>query len=445
MNIKEKESFFKKISHLDSRYYPHISIWDKDIKERELKKNWRKRIKETLKGDKNWPGLYVHIPFCLTKCFFCQFVTRIVSSSSDLCQYLECLKKEIDFFSPLFKNVRFSTLYLAGGTPTILSSSQLDWLFSLLEKKFNLENTIQRIIESTPSTLDEEKLEIIKKHKFNRLTIGIQTTDRRLLKKVNRPFQTKNMIKKIFKISRKIGIKILNIDLLIGMPYQTRKSFFSTLKFIISLKPEAIHIFPYKDENETIFKKIGVVLKEKNIIERKKTFEAAEKILRRVGYKSFKHEPFLLTPMASNLQLQFCYKPESLLGLGSGALSYIPYHLAYINSSLSEYMKIKERPIIRKGYFIDKEETIRYYVIEHIREGLDLKKFENIFLIKFSDIFKKEIKELKKVNRLEIKNGIVKLKVKNDYEAKDDVDFRTYSRFFYSQKVIEKLKKKYDS
>ncbi len=441
MDLKEKESFLKKISEFDSRYYPHVSIWNENISESRLKKEWRARVKEILKGDKDFPGLYLHIPYCQTKCYFCQFLTRATNSTAEVNRYLKLLEKEINFFSPLFKDISFSTLYLAGGTPTILSASQLDFLFNLLEKKFDLENTFQRIIESTPSTLDEEKIKVIKKYRFNRLTIGIQTADRKLLKKVNRPFQTKNMIKKIFKIARKEKIEILNVDLILGMPFQSSKSFFESLEFVISLMPEAIHIFPYKDERETLFKRWGIVLKDKDIITRKRDYEIAEKLLKKAGYKNFKHEPFLLTPKAANFQLQFCYELSSLLGLGANALSYIPYHLAYTNPSLDDYEKMGKGVMVRKGYFIDKEETIRYYVLEHIRGGIKINDFEKRFGVNFRSFFSEEIKELRKVNRLEIKNGVIRIKAKGDYEAKDDSDFRTYSRFFYSQKVIDELKK----
>ena len=128
MNLKLKEKlFFYLARNFDSMDYPPIILW-KDIKRKSVIEAWRRRAARIVKGAVDYPGLYVHIPYCQTKCFFCKFRVRVGNAPGILNQYLKCLKGEIEEFSKPLKGVFFKTLYLAGGTPSILSASQLDEL-----------------------------------------------------------------------------------------------------------------------------------------------------------------------------------------------------------------------------------------------------------------------------------------------------------------------------
>lgn len=443
MNLKQKENLFKYLAkHFDSMDYPPILIW-KNIKREFIKEGWRKRVKEILKGTVDYPGLYIHIPYCQTKCFFCKFKTRTSNSKRVLNEYLGCLKREIEEFSPLFKGVPFKTLYLAGGTPTIFSASQLDILFKILKKNFNLKETFQKLIEATPATLSLEKLKILKKHGINRITIGVQVLNKKLLNLINRKNQTKEMVRDVFSKAQKIGIEIINIDLVAGLPGQTTKSFLEDLDFILQMKPDALHLYSYEEESLVVFYRIGKRIKKEDRIRRNKMIELADKKIKKYGYRHYRNEPYLLSSQAANYQFQFRYfSNSSLLGLGAEALSYIPNHYAYENSKLEEYLgcRVKQTlPPYLNGYPITKMDTQLNYVLNNIRAGLNKKRFSQIYGLNFDKIFQKEISFLRKIKRLEENNGIIKLIAKNDFE------FRTYSKFFFSQKMIKKLEKIVDN
>lgn len=438
MNIEKKEKLFKYLAkHFDSMYYPPIMIWRK-IKRELIKEGWRRRTEEISEGTIDYPSLYIHIPYCQTKCFFCKFITRVGNFQGVLARYLKCLKEEIEEFSPIFKKIPFKTLYLAGGTPTIFSASQLDTLFNILEKRFNLKETFQRLIESTPATLSEEKLKILKKHGINRLTIGIQVLNKELLSLINRKNQTEEMVKESFFRARELGIEIINLDLVAGLPGQTNEIFLKDLDFVLGLRPDALHIYPYEEEESVIFYKMGKRLKANDRIKRDEMFRLADTEIRKHGYQPYRNEPYLLSWQASNFYFQFrdLYN-SSILGLGAMAESYIPYRYVYQNSGLDEYLNFRLKKyfsLYLNGYPLNKNETLINYIINNIRAGLDKKKFFKLFNLDFDKAFYRELESLRKLKRLEEDKEGIKLVAKNDFE------FRTYSKFFFSPRIIKELR-----
>ena len=440
MNLKLKEKlFFYLARNFDSMDYPPIILW-KDIKRKSVIEAWRRRAARIVKGAVDYPGLYVHIPYCQTKCFFCKFRVRVGNAPGILNQYLKCLKGEIEEFSKPLKGVFFKTLYLAGGTPSILSASQLDELYCLLEKKYNVSETSQRLIEATPATLSAEKIKVLKKHKVNRLTIGIQSMDKHLLARINRNNQTAAMIRDSYKNARRAGIDIINVDLVAGIPGQSIESFSRDVDLVLGLRPDAVHIFAYEEEDLVIFYKMGERMTGPDRVKRDEMMALADVKIRKDGYHSYKGESYLLSPQAANFQLQLRYLANgTLLGLGAEALSYIPGYYAYENSKLEQYLRLRskgEAPPYLNGYPLNMVETRTNYIINNIRDGLDKAMFRRLYGVDFDKTYQKEIGALRQLGRLEEKNVRVRLAVKSDLE------FRAYSKFFFSPAVINELKDK---
>jgi oxygen-independent coproporphyrinogen-3 oxidase len=440
MNLKEKEKLFRYVAQkYDSMDYPPNRIWGK-IRKEAIRDAWKERVKEIASGAVDFPGLYIHVPYCQTKCFFCKFKTRVANSEKILQEYLKCLEADIDYFSPIFKKVEFKTVYLAGGTPTIFSVKQLDRIFKYLTQKFNLAHTLQRQIEATPATLNFDKLKILKKYNFNRLTIGVQSLDDKVLALMNRRNQNYALVRNIYDQARKIGIEIINLDLVVGLPKQSINSFVKDLRRILSLRPDAIHIYPYEEEDQVIFYRMGKLMACSDRERRDKMVELADNGIKKAGYEPYRNEPYLLSPKAANFQFQFRYLFNgSLLGLGAGALSYIPGQYSYQNHGLDEYLcncieENNERYFL--GVALDNSETRINYVINNIRAGVDKARFLSIFKIDFSVLFRKELDSLRKIGRLSEDGNKVKLIANNDFE------FRAYSKFFYSNKVINELKRR---
>jgi len=440
VTVKEKEKLFKHLArHHDSMDYPPIMLY-RNVKRESIKSAWRKRIVEISRGALDYPGMYIHVPYCQTKCFFCKFRTRVGNSEKITGRYLDCLKEEIKDFAPLFKKVGFKTLYLGGGTPTIFSASQLDTLFTALEKEFNLKDTFQRLIESSPATLNPEKIGVIKKHGFNRLTIGVQAVDRKVLDSINRRNQTVEMVRDVFFAARSAGIEVINLDLILGLPGQSGYSFLKDLDFILRLKPEAVHIYSYEEDREAVFVRAGRMATRKEKAGAVKLLRLADREIKKYGYRYYRNEPYLLFPRAANFQFQFRYSINgSLLGIGAGALSYIPNHFAYHNTGLDDYLKCrrgKNLPAHVEGYRLNSGESRINYVINNIRAGVDKARYLELYKSDFDKEFRGNMAALKKLDRLQESEGLVRVAVKDNFE------FRTYSKFFFSQKVVKELQKR---
>ena len=438
MNHKEKETFFislaKKFEVMD---YPPASIWKMITRDR-IKEGWRTRIKEIIRGEIDYPGLYIHVPYCRSKCFYCRYISHVCNHPRMISPYLKYLRRELEDFSPLFKKVSFKTLYIGGGTPTVLSASQLNSLLGYLEKQFNLGATLQRIIESTPFELSSEKLNVLKKHGVNRLTIGIQTADKMLMKLTNRTIQSRKIIRDAFARVRSVGIKYINSDLIAGFPGQDTASFLRDVDFVLSLRPSAIHIYPYRENEHVIFYKSGKRINDEDKKGTAIMLELADKRIKDCGYRHFRNEPYLLTPEAANFQMQFRYLNGSLLGLGAGALSYIPNYYSYHNPVLNDYLStaIKGKlPSFLEGYKLSRKASLINYVMNNIRPGIDKERYSSIFGSEFDDDFRDEITSLRMLNRLEEDGRKTKLIAANDFE------FKVYSKFFYSTRVIKEIQK----
>ncbi|MBU1075902.1 MAG: radical SAM protein [Spirochaetes bacterium] len=440
MNIKEKIKFFNYLAEdFDSRDYPPIMLW-KSIQRQRIEEGWKQRVKEISSGEADAPGLYIHIPYCQTKCFFCQFKVLAGTDPEMHSRYLECLKNEMKRMSPLVKKLSFKTFYLAGGTPTIFSAEQLEDLFNTAEKRFNLSQTVQRLIEATPATLSLKKLRVLKKYGFNRITIGVEVIDKKMLHAINRQHQTEKMVKDSFEQARQAGIEFINTDLIAGLPGQSIDSFLYGVRFILKMRPDAIHIFTYREEELVIFCRIGKRITDKDRLRKDKMLALAEKMIRKAGYGFGSNEPYLLTPDAANFQLQYRYQYNvTLLGLGALALSFIPNHHVYHNAQIEDYLKFwpedKATPFFT-GYPISRAETRLNYVLNNIRNGLDKEQFFRLYGVQFDKTYQKEIEDLKRINRIKNDSEKVKLITKNDFE------FRSYSKFFFGSRVIKELQAK---
>lgn len=196
-------------------------------------------------------SLYIGIPFCPTRCLYCSFISNSVKSSGKyMDEYVDCLKREIEYTSKILnkRNIRIETVYIGGGTPTTLSHIQLDGLFSALYKSFDLSNLKEFTVEAgRPDTISEEKLDVINAYGIDRISINPQTMNEKTLKVIGRN-HTPGEIIKAYELARKKGIKIINMDIIAGLPGENFEDFKYTLEEVERLSPEntTIHTMSVK-------------------------------------------------------------------------------------------------------------------------------------------------------------------------------------------------------
>ena len=196
-------------------------------------------------------GIYVHIPFCRKKCNYCDFIS-FPCKEHLIDNYFSALEKEIDSFN--IENKEIFTIYIGGGTPSFCDSKYIVRLMSLLKYKFSIKEDAEITIEVNPGTVSEEKLLDYKKAGINRLSIGLQSTNNRLLKLIGR-IHTYEAFLETFEYAKKVGFENINVDLMLALPTQTKEELIESLNNVINLKPNHISLYSLILEENTELEK----------------------------------------------------------------------------------------------------------------------------------------------------------------------------------------------
>ena len=192
------------------------------------------------------PGLYIHIPFCVSKCFYCDFYsTTSISAVSD---FLDALFKEMEMYCHQFNPI--DTVYIGGGTPSLLNPEQLEKILTRVRTNFNLIETPEITIETNPADLNRSFLESIFKIGINRINIGVQSFDEIVLDFLGRRHSVKEAISAI-EASRKAGFKNIGLDLIYGVPGQGIGVWLNTLKQGVAFSPEHLSCYQLTLEGKT--------------------------------------------------------------------------------------------------------------------------------------------------------------------------------------------------
>lgn len=195
-------------------------------------------------------SLYVHIPFCLKRCIYCDFISGIYTpEKADV--YIDALKKEIRSISD---KIPFSTLYIGGGTPTVLSTEALSDLIIYIFKRFNFAKGYEATIEANPGTLDKDKLQAVRLSGINRISIGVQSFNNEELAFLGR-VHTSEEAEQAVLLAGDAGFENIGIDLIYGIPGQDVKTWRKTLGKAVSLKPKHISTYELTIEKGTLLYK----------------------------------------------------------------------------------------------------------------------------------------------------------------------------------------------
>ena len=206
-------------------------------------------------------GIYIHIPFCKQKCYYCDFVS--FSGKNDLQEkYIETVKKEINYYfesDDFAKRYNVTTVYIGGGTPSYINSKYISEILELLENKLKNNKTkfenIEITIEVNPGTVDKQKLEKYKNAKINRLSIGLQSANNEILKQIGR-IHTFEQFLETYNLAEQVGFDNINVDLMIGLPNQSIEDVKNSLKKIIELKPTHVSVYSLIIEEGTVIEKL---------------------------------------------------------------------------------------------------------------------------------------------------------------------------------------------
>ncbi|MGN1016443.1 MAG: coproporphyrinogen dehydrogenase HemZ [Faecousia sp.] len=233
-------------------------------------------------------SLYVGIPFCPTRCSYCSFVSRTVGKKTELLEpYLQALLEEIRFTGKLlaFSGRKVRTLYIGGGTPTTLTSDQLARLMDALRDAFDLSRCLEFTVEGgRPDTLDEEKLQTIRRHGADRMSINPQTMEDEVLRACGRPHRGEDVLR-AYAQAEQCGYKAINMDLIAGLPQDSPKGFRRSLDAVAALNPAniTVHTLALK-KGADLFEKRAQLPTPEEVTE---MVSYASQTLRALGYKPY--------------------------------------------------------------------------------------------------------------------------------------------------------------
>jgi oxygen-independent coproporphyrinogen-3 oxidase len=323
-------------------------------------------------------GLYIHIPFCKSKCIYCDFVSYSVSNHEQKIDlYLQDLTKEM----LLFKDKKISTIFIGGGTPSLLTTKQLDNLFKNLAKNFDLSDLEEFTIEANPESLTTEKIDFLRNNEFikvDRISLGLQSFDNDILKKIGRHYSIEKFCEKFIEL-RQSGFENINIDLITSwsffQPKDTKvsKIFLNDLsKFVKDFSPEHISIYmltvPEKSKLQKLiaFENLNDIDSDAQIDE----YLASIKILKSAGYLHYEISNFAKKNRECKHNLGYWNRQE-YIGLGANSCGFLD-DIRYKNpASLSDYSNMLNS---KKYDFFKETEKIgaKEKFIEEISLGLRL-------------------------------------------------------------------------
>ena len=203
---------------------------------------WEQKLLSTL-DYKDGYSLYVGIPFCPSTCLYCSFTSYPLGVwKKRVDEYLDALCKELDYIAEELKDKVLNTVYIGGGTPTTLSAEQMDRLLTKIEENFDFSHVQEFTVEAgRPDSVTREKLEAIKKHKVDRISVNPQTMKDETLKIIGRHHTVQQTIE-AYKLAREVGFDNINMDLIIGLPGETKDDVAHTLEELKALAPDSITV-----------------------------------------------------------------------------------------------------------------------------------------------------------------------------------------------------------
>lgn len=327
-------------------------------------------------------SLYIHIPFCKKICSYCDF-TKLIYSENFSKLYLSELFKDLDKIRKIF--FKFKTIYIGGGSPSTLSEEELEKLLKKISKLKR--KKCEFTIEFNPEDITISKLELLKKYKINRISIGIQSFNRRILKEINRDYEI-NYFKLINNVKKYINN--INVDLIYGFKNQTLDELKYDLDNFIKLDIDHISIYSLTVNKNTIF--YNNKYPEQNDEESRIFYDFIVNYLKENDYLRYEVSNFARNKKFSKHNLNYRSNKE-YIGVGIGAHGYFENVRYSISPSLKSYL-IGERIIDKE--FISKKILKEYYLLTNLRksEGFLLKEYKKIFQSNFLIEFKEQINEL---------------------------------------------------
>ena len=333
--------------------------------------------------------LYLHIPFCVKKCAYCDFLS-FPSGQEIQRQYAKRLMEDIDCMGKEYGDIPVDTIFIGGGTPSVPESRLIVDLMEHVNRAFQISDGAEISMEANPGTVTQEKLTDYRRAGINRLSFGLQSANDRELKLLGRIHTWAEFLES-FHLARECGFTNINIDLMSALPGQTRESWKDTLKRVTDLNPEHISAYSLIIEDGTPFgEKYGSEEGRKLLPDEdseREMYHETKRFLRDCGYERYEISNYAKPGRACRHNIGY-WTGLPYLGLGLGASSYMDGCRFAVNSDMKQYLE--EKP----GMFTDVEKLTKkdmeeefFYVGLRMTAGVSLPEFERRFGVSAKDVY----------------------------------------------------------
>lgn len=419
----EKESEIKEQNLWSDK---KITKFDQQKYLEEKSKEWEvKVVRENFKDDKL--GLYIHIPFCDRKCDYCDFVSYAMNEQAQR-EFKEALFKEIDMYKEVCRKMTFNSIYLGGGTPSVMYNEFVYELSRKIYSTFHFEGDIEFTIEINPNSFTELKAIEYIRSGVNRISVGVQCITPRVLRNVGR-LQSLDNINNAFTILNKTGLKNISADVMIGLPGQSLMDVRSTIDYLLDKGVKHISVYTLQvEENTQLYKNIkkGKVkpLGDKACI---KMYATVSEMLKNAGFIRYEISNFAVPTYESRHNFKY-WKDVDYIGLGVSAHSFLDNYRFNNTTKLDQYIEMLNKglfPIVNKEFITDNQRRTEFIMLSlRLATGLSLSRF------------RKEFNE----DLLQTKSDIIQNLIKQGYIYIEDGYLKIHEQHLYvSNRIILEL------
>lgn len=356
-------------------------------------------------------GIYVHIPFCKSKCKYCDFIS-FSCMEGKIEKYFDVLIKEIESKKDC-TNKEITTIYIGGGTPSVPDSKHIVKVINTIKKLFKISKDCEITIEVNPGTVTKEKLIDYKNAGVNRISIGLQSTSNRILNLIGRIHSYEQFLN-TYNLAKEVGYNNINIDLMLGIPTQTESELVDSLEKVIKLNPNHISIYSLIVEENTEIQRLidNKELELPDEATERKMYWKTKKVLEKKGFKQYEISNFAKKGYESKHNLD-CWNQEEYIGMGIAAHSYINRKRFSNIDNIDKYIENENN--LEKNIIVNeiqnREEQAKEFMMIGLRkiDGISISEFEKKFRINPLFYFRFEISNLTKKGLIEVDLDKIKL------------------------------------
>ena len=345
-------------------------------------------------------GIYIHIPFCKQKCFYCDFASLKQSSVDNNLyeRYVQALCQEIVLYQELFPDIYIDTIYFGGGTPSILPANLIQTILQKIYQSFELNPQAEITLEANPGTVDINKLASLYKYGVNRLSFGVQAVQNDLLAKIGR-IHTIEQANLALEEAKQVGFNNISVDLMYGLPGQTLAMLKQSVAWAVGQDVQHISIYGLQVEEHTVFGKLydeGKLLLPSEV-ETELMYDYLTSTLPKHDYQRYEISNFAKSGFASRHNLAY-WQDKFYLGLGAGAHGYYYQKRVENPFDLQAYMQKcnAHKFPYEQEEFVDEKAHMEEFCFLALRtaKGIDKTKFKVKFNRNIESIYGDKLQKL---------------------------------------------------